>query len=84
MGLQSISFTGLLGCWAVGLLLGLGLDRLHKFDLLRPRSVLPLALVPALLWLLPLLPHLVEQCQLALAGTMPGQFLEHTFHLLQS
>jgi len=81
MGVQWISFPGLLRCWAVGLLLALALDRLYRLEPRRPRSMLPLAAAPALLWLQPLLPRLAQQCQMVLLGTVPGQFLQHTFNL---
>jgi hypothetical protein len=81
MGENWISFQGLLQLWAAALLLALGLEHLRKLDLQRPRSVLPLAALPALLWMQPALSHLALQCQIALLGTAPGQFFQHAFDL---
>ncbi len=81
MGLDSIGFGGLLRCWIAGLLLALALDHLRKLELRQPLSVLALALLPALLWLPAMLPHLAQQCQAILLATIPGQFIEHTFNL---
>ena len=73
-----ISFPGLLRCWSALLLLPLALAWVWKFELPRPRSMLP-ALLLAGLWLQAPIGQLAEQCQTALLGSAPLQFFSQAF-----